>query len=135
MRKKGFSLIELLVAISIIAILATIGLASYTSAQKRARDSKRKADLEQIRSALEMHRADENDYPTTAEGLAALVTASYIQVLPADPKASDYTYGYSSDGETYCLGALLEADETSTCGCSATPGCTEDDCSYCVENP
>ena len=54
--KKGFTLIELLIAVSIIAILISIGVVSYGSVNKRSRDAKRKGDIEQLRSGLEMYR-------------------------------------------------------------------------------
>jgi type II secretion system protein G len=58
MKQKGFSLIELLVVITIIGILAAIGLTSYRTANQKARDSRRQADIQQTRSALEMWRTD-----------------------------------------------------------------------------
>ena len=59
----GFTMIELLVAATILSILAAIGLVSFNSANVRARDGKRKADLEQARSALELYRSDVGYYP------------------------------------------------------------------------
>ena len=56
--RRGFTLIELLVSISIISVLTAIGLANYAVSQKRARDARRQADLESVRSALEIYRAD-----------------------------------------------------------------------------
>lgn len=64
MRKvKGFTLVELLVVLSIIAVLSTVAIASYTSFLKNARDTKRKADLNFIQSALEQYHADQKYYP------------------------------------------------------------------------
>lgn len=68
MKEKGFTLIELLVVMTIIAILAGLALVSYQGARKTARDGKRKADMETIRSALEMYRADNGEYPPTTSG-------------------------------------------------------------------
>jgi prepilin-type N-terminal cleavage/methylation domain-containing protein len=62
-RRKGFTLIELLVVIGIIAALAMIGGAAYISAQRRGRNARRAADIQQIRSALEMVRTDFGTYP------------------------------------------------------------------------
>jgi len=62
-KKKGFTLIELLVAMTVASVLMGLALVSYQGARKSARDGKRKADLEQIRSALEMYRADKGEYP------------------------------------------------------------------------
>ncbi len=137
--KKGFTLIELLVSITIILILTSFGVVYYTGAQKKARDSKRQADLEQLRSALEMYRNDEDVYPTAsgsvASTLGTLETLEYINELPTDPK--DYAYYYSSsDGYTYYLCAYLETggDGASDCGndCLAPE---DADCNYQVNNP
>lgn len=107
MKKRGFTLIELLVAMSIIAVLAAIGLSSYAFSQKRARDARRRADLESVRSALEIYRADfpAAGYPnTTYSGLSASLVPNYISVMPADPKnITPYTYTYAGGGNTYTL--------------------------------
>src|SRR3972149_10331790 len=57
-KRKGFTLIELLVVIALIGILASFAIASFTSAQAKGRDSKRKADLNAVRTALELNRQD-----------------------------------------------------------------------------
>src|ERR1035437_10377472 len=59
----GFTLVELMVVISIIAILSMIGLTIYTSAQKSARDGKRRADLLTIQTALEQYRVEHGQCP------------------------------------------------------------------------
>jgi general secretion pathway protein G len=61
--KRGFTLIELLVVISIIGILANIGLNTFTSAQKKSRDTKRKAHLKQLKDSLESYYNDKEEYP------------------------------------------------------------------------
>lgn len=62
-RNNAFTMIELMVVISIIGILTAIGVVSYVTTQKNARDSRRKADLEELRTALEMYKADHGYYP------------------------------------------------------------------------
>lgn len=89
-RRAGFTFIELLVTVTLIAVLSAIGIVSYSSAQRRSRDGKRKADLEIIRSALEMYRADEDGYP---DDLYDLET-DYIRSIPIDPRTGS-GYGYS----------------------------------------
>ncbi len=59
---QGFTLIELMVAISIVAILATMGFSTYTKAQSSARDSKRVSDLQEIAKALEQYKAISGTY-------------------------------------------------------------------------
>src|SRR3990167_7760520 len=56
--KRGFTLIELLVVISIIGILASFVVASFNSAQQKGRDSKRKSDLDAVKTALELAKSD-----------------------------------------------------------------------------
>lgn len=67
MKRRGFTLIELLIVIAIIGILATIIVISYTNAQAKARDNKRKADLQAVSSAVEMYYADKKQYPYIEE--------------------------------------------------------------------
>ena len=62
--RRGFTLIELLVSITIIGILANIGLATFSSAQIKGRDAKRKAHLRQIVDALEAYSSDKGQYPS-----------------------------------------------------------------------
>jgi len=66
-KRRGFTLIELMVVLTVIGVLMGLALVSHQGARKSARDGKRKADLEQIRSALEMYRADKEEYPCGSE--------------------------------------------------------------------
>ncbi len=127
MKKKGFSLIELLVVATIIIVLTTIGLVSYQIANVRARDTKRKADLEQIRAALEMYRTENGLYPATKEALET----DYIKDLPTDPKSYTYYYVRNVSTYAYTLDAYLEGGGTDTADNCGAPG----DCNYRVENP
>lgn len=127
----GFTLLEMLVVIGIIAILVTLGFSSYSTVQKSARDAKRKSDLEQIRAALEMYSTNNNTYPVGAwDNLSSLISpVTYLQSLPADPKNPTYTYYYSSSGSDYVLGTYLETGSGS-CGGS----CSASDCNYCLNS-
>lgn len=120
MKKKGFTLIELLVVVVIIGVLASIGAVSYSTANKKSRDGKRKADIEQIRAALEMYRADadNNRYPTTGN-LNSSLEPTYIGQMPETPKEDDCGEGEgtsyekcytSSDGTTYSISITLETN-------------------------
>src|SRR3990167_5250220 len=69
LQKNGFTLMELLVVISIIAILISIGLTSFSTAQKKARDSKRKSDIKEVQNALEQYYSVCGSlYPTGVDG-------------------------------------------------------------------
>lgn len=119
-KKSGFTLIELLVVISIIGILASFIVASFTSAQKKARDSKRKADLDAVKKALTLASNDcsGGGFPSIG-GLAAagdvryadnpspdnlmyyLNTNKYIQKSPQDPMQTGVNrYNYNNSGTT-----------------------------------
>ena len=114
--QKGFTLIELLVVISIIGILAGLTLSSYSGAQKQARDSQRKSDLNQYRNALEVYAGANNfKYPIyTSQTNVTTLCSSYLSNImgscPTDP-VSTYSYSYISDlgGLQYVLWATLEA--------------------------
>ena len=127
---RGFTLIELLVVIAIIGILSSVVLASLNTARMKGRDARRMADLEQIRTALELYYNDRGYYPQSNCGwdcnayrysydgswdsLAADLRP-YISTLPKDPLNTGgcppwttgcYTYAYGNVGKTtYSSGA------------------------------
>lgn len=104
---RGFSLIELLIVITIIALLATIVLATLNSARERARDTSRVNDINQVVTALELYRADNGGTypPSPASGsdryflatLADDLVPTYLPKIPVDPQA-----GSTNNGYRYC---------------------------------
>lgn len=118
---KGFTLIELLVVISIIGILAGLGTARYLVAQKHARDTQRKSDLNQYRVALENYASANNSvYPSGVNGeITALCDSGFAtdylsggcinDVMGSEASYSDYVY--YSDGIDYVLGAQMEVEK------------------------
>lgn len=122
-KRKGFTLIELLIVIAIIGLLATLAIISLTTAQRKARDTKRIADMKSIQTAVELYFSDNSSYPAPADW-ATLQTnlAPYISQVPVDPNNSagtQYIYGYCTAGgpcatsDQYFVGATLE-DTTHT---------------------
>ena len=109
--QKGFTLVELLVVIAIIGILASMLLLQLGVARQRARDAKRIADTNQVRTALELYFDDNGFYPQVAThaGLTALVP-KYLTLLPVDSlNVSPNVYGYAFNGNTkFHLWAELE---------------------------
>jgi general secretion pathway protein G len=111
--EAGFTLIELMVVILIIGLLATIVVQNLRSATDRAKRVKAQADIAQLKSGLDRFYLDAGGYPTTDQGLPALVTAPtsgnvphdwqgpYIEKIPPDPWGNPYFY--QSDGSTYIL--------------------------------
>ena len=78
----GFTLIELLVVISIIVILASLGMTQYSSAVTRSKEATLKEDLFRLRDAVDQYYADKGLYPANLE---ALVTDGYLRAVPKDP--------------------------------------------------
>ena len=120
-KRRGFTLIELLVVITIIAVLIGAATVSYSNAQKKGRDSKRKADLKTIQQALELYFQENKYYPggpqwfgwckpTSHDEFKGVLVPRYINKVPADPlytgTSKDYYYDYGSS--VYKLGAVLE---------------------------
>lgn len=131
-RLKGFTLIEMLVVISLIGILVVMAVASFTSTQKQARDTVRKSDLKQYQNALEAYaNLTSGIFPSRTAVSSAYSTLCgdlNIKLEPdiscsQDPKtivdATYYEYKYISDGTngtatatTYVLWGKLENSAT-----------------------
>ncbi len=115
MSRRAFTLVELLVVISIIGLLSTIAIVSLNGARTKARDTKRLADIGQFQKALEVYYADNGQYPpsggaTTPNNVwstsndASWTTLlgylrPYMSVLPKDPTQS--ASGWGADPNTY----------------------------------
>ena len=91
-REEGFTLVELMVVIVIIGLLATVVVINVLPAQDTARMRKAEADVALLEQAAEMYRLSKLNYPTSGEGLQALVTEGYIKRLPDDPWGNPYRY-------------------------------------------
>lgn len=137
-KRKSFSLVEILVVVTIISLLAGIAASSYAQFIRQSRDAKRKTDIEQIRAAIEMYRNFNNVYPTAAAspgmnfGVGGISDASstYLSKLPNDPRtANSYYYEYIS-GQDYRLCAYLEASGSPYAGTSC--GGAGLQCTYCM---
>lgn len=146
-------MIELLVVMTIILILGTLGFIAYGYANASGRDSRRKSDIEQLRSALEFYRSDNGFYPDPSSGSSAsfvavdsalhdaIVTGGYMSQLPSDPKdnvANPYKIILTDGRGTpmhyygYCLAAKLESSAATNSNCSTA---LTEDYNYGVKNP
>ncbi len=99
--KSGFTLIELMIVVVILGLLATIVMPKILSKPDQARRTKAMVDIRAIQSALALFKTDTGRFPTTAEGLQALVTNpglngydsdGYLERVPADPWGQPYIY-------------------------------------------
>ena len=124
--RKGFTLVELMIVITVIAILATIAIVSFTRVQKQARDTKRKAEIRSMTTALQAYYTEKQTYPNVSPvtpgtpqvasvALTALTTpVNYMSTVPTAPLGStgtnnlDYTYITDTDGFKYGLCVMLE---------------------------
>lgn len=137
---SAFTLVELLVVMTILAILVSVGLVSFRSSQFRSRDAERKSDLKQISSSLELFFSDYGKYPSgtggtieaclynpgTGSGTSCTWGSSeftdgktiYFKTVPQDPYTG-YSYFYrvvdSPANQKYQLFAKLENTEDKDC--------------------
>ncbi|KEZ79027.1 type II secretion system major pseudopilin GspG [Salinisphaera hydrothermalis] len=119
-RQSGFTLIEIMVVVVILGILAAIVVPNIIDRPDAAREAKARQDIKAIDSALKLYRLDNYRYPTTEQGLAALVTkptsepvprnwksGGYLDRLPTDPWGHVYHYrnpGQHGPIDIYTLG-------------------------------
>lgn len=101
--RKGFTLIELMVVIVILGILATIVVPRFLGREEEARRTAATVQIKNLETALAMFKLDNGFYPTTEQGLQALVKTpvggrapakwkQYLPKVPKDPWGSDYVY-------------------------------------------
>ena len=120
-RARGFTLIEILVVITILGILAALIVPRVMDRPDQARATAARADVTAIMGALKLYRLDNGMYPTTEQGLGALVrkpdrgeiprnwkAGGYLDKLPVDPWQFDYQYlnpGIRGEVDVFSLGA------------------------------
>lgn len=119
--QRGFTLIEIMVVVVILAILATVVVPKIIDRPDEARITKAKQDIRALESALNLYKLDNFTYPTTDQGLEALSSrpdlppeppkykaGGYVERLPQDPWGRDYLYlspGEHGAVDIYSLGA------------------------------
>jgi len=117
--QRGFSLIEIMVVVVILGILASIVVPKIMSRPDEARIVKAKQDVLAIQNALDLYKLDNGVYPTTDQGLMALVEKPttepfprdwkpYLKSLPKDPWGREYLYlnpGQHGDIDVFTEGA------------------------------
>jgi general secretion pathway protein G len=118
--QRGFTLLEIIVVVTIIAILAAYIAPKIAGRADDARISKAKSDIRVLETSMELYKLDNFTYPSTGQGLEALVNkpsgeelkhwrkGGYIKKLNRDPWGNDYLYripGANGEFDIYSLGA------------------------------
>ena len=116
-QQRGFTLIEILVVVMILGLLISLAAPRIIGRTDDARITKARADIKAIEGALNLYKLDSGSYPTTAQGLVALVErpdsdpaprrwrdGGYLERVPLDPWDSELLY--VSDGRQYVLRSL-----------------------------
>jgi general secretion pathway protein G len=109
-RKAGFSLLEMMVVLVIIGILATIVVINVLPSQDRAMVERARADIRTLEQAVELYRLQMLSYPSTEDGLSALVSGpsdtaaaarfpqgGFVRRLQTDPWGNPYQYLYPGE--------------------------------------
>jgi len=133
--KMGFTLFELLVSISIIAILTAIASMSFSGAQRKARDSRRVSDMNTVQKALEQYYSFSSyTYPLVPGKWTATNGQVVLEVFPIDPKGVGVSYLTTMDVNGYCICGQLENNigNSADAGCGAFVNGTGG--YYCIKN-
>lgn len=118
---KGFTLLEMLVVIGLIAMLAAVGSISYSTAQKKARDARRQTDVRAIQNAMEQYYSVCGyQYPTTLGTNITCTTVNptinIMPTVPVDPLATPYVCsGCTATSYTLCANNMEVASPTGYC--------------------
>ena len=126
-QSQGFTLLEILVVISIIGILIALGAAAFSNAQRKARDARRQGDMKSYQSVYEQYYANNSGYAACATMDAGFAGGS--SGTPTDPK--DGAYVSSCDASSYCVCAELDGGGGNS-GANCTFGSATTH--YCVTN-
>ncbi len=111
LRNRGFTLVEIVIVVAIIAVLATIVLMAVNQARAKSRDGARVSDLKQIELALALYREQSGSYPAQLSSLSP----TFLPVVPTDPRTKA-SYSYNVDGGgLFLVTATLETGPISTC--------------------
>lgn len=137
----GFTLIELMIVIAILGILTFLISGNFFQSLKRGRDTRRKADVQNIQKAIEIYYEDKNAYPPddflTQTKLCYFDGSAYdcdkkvyMQRLPEDPTVGQYVYETDANGTYYKLYSCIENDQDTSSGIKLAVDGTQDPSGY-----
>ncbi len=143
---QGFTLIEILIVVAIIAILASVVLVGLGPTQQQGRDARRLSDLREVQTALELYYNQNGSYPSASDwtSLTTALTGAGIGVtqVPNDPTSGKtYYYAQEGSGKSYVIGAVLENSSNPAFTGYSAPSvgiptgmktCTKADSEYCL---
>lgn len=139
-KNQGFTLVELLITVSIIGIMSVVLSVSFASAQKNGRDQRRIADMKAISDAAEQYYLMRGSYPTSLptniapwRALGGNTAPVILQFFPTDPKNGWTAYSSSLSSAGYCFCALMEKSAN---GNALAANCNYQNSGnyYCVKN-
>ena len=114
-RERGFTLLEMIIVISIILILVSIAIPNYVQSMLRAREAVLRDDLFQLRSMIDQYTVDKTQAP---QSLDDLVSAGYLRSVPKDPMTGDANWEVEQC-ETYLS---LDQSQTGICDVHSAAG-------------
>ena len=139
-KKTGFTLVELLVVISIIAVLVAATTSSFVNSQKKSRDASRKSELKSLSNALNMYYADNGVFPASVTFGGELVDNGiiYMKKLPDEVRASfgikQFKYVVSGTRKSFRLYTNLENSDDGDCetSCLSSEYTVSNGCCYVI---
>lgn len=120
-KQTGFTIVELLIVIVVIAILAAITIVAYNGIQARSRDASRDAAANSIKKGLELYRTQNDTYPAPVgcinagcnlSNLASYLVPTYVSTIPDDPQAPAKPFKYVTDATATGYGIYVQYYET-----------------------
>ncbi len=134
--KKGFTILEMMIAVAIIGLLAAATFTFLDSAKVNGRDARRLSDVGEIRNGLNLYFTDKSVFPVYPSGITItgeddfstlLIEGEYMFDVPADPMSPVYDYVYTSNSKgtdftiTFCIEGDSVRDYSQGCGHSVNP--------------